>query len=120
MKTNKPVTSDDVYEFQDAMGTALEEASPNQGEFRLLQNYPNPFNPNVVGTRIEYTITVATLVRLNVYDLLGRRVKELVNSQLPAGKHSAVWNAEEVGSGLYFYRLEVGGVVETRPMMLAR
>jgi hypothetical protein len=113
MRTKKPVTADDVYEFQAALGTAREEGSLAPTEFRLLQNYPNPFNPS---TRIEYALPVTTHVRIIVYDLLGRKVAELVNGQLPMGKHSAVWNAEEVGSGVYFYRLETGAFVETKSM----
>jgi parallel beta-helix repeat protein len=75
-------------------------------------NYPNPFNPS---TAIAYTVPAAGgQVRLSVYDLTGRLVRVLVDGAQPGGKHVAVWNGRDdrgqgLGSGVYFYRLEIGG-----------
>lgn len=69
----------------------------------LLDSYPNPFNPV---TNVAYQITEQTHVRLAVYDIHGRLVKELVNGEMPAGQHEVVFEAEALASGTYFYTLE--------------
>ena len=66
-----------------------------------LQNYPNPFNPT---TQIKYDLPEASHVMLAVYDILGRKVAELVNGQVAEGYHTARWNALDVSSGVYFAR----------------
>jgi hypothetical protein len=90
--------------------------------FSLQQNYPNPFNPT---TRIMYTIPSALQTNMVVYDLLGRRVKTLVNEVQHAGEHSVQWNGvtddgTSVASGVYFVRLTAGDFVKTVKMMLMR
>lgn len=75
----------------------------------LEQNYPNPFNP---ATRINFSLAQAGMVRLTVYDMLGREVKRLADGELAAGSHSAVWDGtnsrgDKMPSGIYFYRLQV-------------
>ncbi len=72
-------------------------------ENSLTQNYPNPFNPS---TSISYAIAENSLVKLTVYDMLGREVADLVNQQQLSGNHSAVFNASHLASGVYIYRLE--------------
>jgi len=72
-------------------------------ENSLTQNYPNPFNPS---TSISYAIAENSLVKLTVYDMLGREVADLVNQQQLSGNHSAVFNASHLASGIYIYRLE--------------
>jgi photosystem II stability/assembly factor-like uncharacterized protein len=72
-------------------------------EFALKQNYPNPFNPNTV---IGYQLPVNSYVILKVYDMLGKEVAMLVNGNMSAGKHTAVWNASRCASGVYFYHLD--------------
>ena len=93
---------------------------------RLHQNYPNPFNPS---TRIDFTIPGSSNNRSNallaVYDVRGALVKTLVNRPLPGGRHSVQWNGtnsrgSSVASGVYFARLHVGGVKDTRKMILLR
>ena len=96
--------------------TGVEE-SENPGGFELYQNFPNPFNPE---TAISYELSANSYAKLTVYDLLGRVAAVLVDETLPAGKHRAVWNAGGHPSGIYFLRLESGGLVETRKMMLVR
>jgi hypothetical protein len=86
-------------------------------EFALLGNYPNPFNAQTV---ISYELPVSGHVRLEVYNLLGQKVATLVNSEEGAGHKSATWDASEVSSGLYFYKLSCAGVSETRRMILIK
>jgi hypothetical protein len=86
-------------------------------EFALLQNYPNPFNPS---TAIRYTLSEASQVRLSVYDMLGREVATLVNERQPVGAYQAVFNASQLASGTYFYKLQAGGFVQTKKMLLVK
>ena len=93
-------------------------------EFALDQNYPNPFNPN---TNIEFQIPNNEYVTLKIYNLLGEEIATLVSGQLVAGSYSYNWDASELASGIYFYRLYVGsltgearGFVQTRKMILMR
>ena len=83
----------------------------------LHQNYPNPFNPS---TKIKFDIPKGSLVKLKVYDILGREVAELVNEKLNAGVYEYEWNGVNLSSGVYFYRLETGEFVETKRMVLAK
>jgi hypothetical protein len=91
--------------------------------YSLLSNYPNPFNP---ATQIAYQLKDAGIVRLGVYDMLGREVALLVNERQEAGSYSATWNAGTLSSGVYVYRISVkdenGGSLfnETRRMMLLK
>ena len=85
--------------------------------YNLGQNYPNPFNPT---TQINFEIGQAGMTSLKVYDLLGREVATLVNSDLPAGSHTIDFDAANLASGTYMYRLEANGYVLTRKMMLVK
>ncbi len=87
--------------------------------FRLLQNYPNPFNPTTV---IGYELSVASEVKLEIFDALGRRVATLANGRQSAGSYSYNLNAAQYGltTGAYFYRLQAGGASETKKMMLVK
>lgn len=85
--------------------------------YELSQNYPNPFNPE---TRISYTISKPSDVKLSIYNVLGQKVAELVNAKQAAGKYQVTWNAKDVSSGVYFYRLEAGDYTRTMKMMLLR
>ena len=88
--------------------------------FELGQNYPNPFNPSTI---IPYQLAASTRVRLEIFNILGQRVKTLVDGERTAGFHTARWDATDaagqaVGAGIYFYRLKGGGVHLTRRMLL--
>jgi hypothetical protein len=85
--------------------------------FSLSQNYPNPFNP---ATTIKYDLPSPCRVRIDIYDILGRRVATLADEEQPAGVHQAIWNAQDKSSGIYFYRIQAGEFVETKKMMLMK
>ena len=85
--------------------------------FSLNQNYPNPFNPT---TTITYTLPKNAYVELKVYNLLGQEVATLVNKEMIAGTHSVAWDAQNVPSGVYFYKITVGGYSKTRRMLLLK
>jgi serine protease AprX len=86
-------------------------------EFSLQQNYPNPFNPS---TAISYQLATTSRVTLKVFDVLGREVATLVNGAKPAGAYEVSWDARNVSSGLYFYRLEAGAFVDMKKMLLLK
>ncbi|MCO6446562.1 MAG: T9SS type A sorting domain-containing protein [Ignavibacterium album] len=85
--------------------------------FTLDQNYPNPFNPV---TSIQYAIANKQFVKLIVYDVLGNEIAVLVNEEKPAGKYEVSWNASNLASGVYIYRLQSGLFVSSKKMMLLR
>jgi hypothetical protein len=90
--------------------------------YALKENYPNPFNPS---TRIDFDLPEASTVRLGIYDMLGCEVVLLVNGERPAGRHSVTWSGRDaqgmpVGSGIYFYRLQIGSYTAVRKMLLVR
>lgn len=85
--------------------------------FKLHQNFPNPFNPSTV---IRYHIPVSSNVNLKVYNLLGQEVATLVNEQLKPGSYKTTWVATGFPSGVYFYRLFAGELVETKKLILSK
>jgi len=87
------------------------------GSFRLSQNYPNPFNPV---TRIKYSVPVQSSVKLILYDVLGKEVKTIVNEVKPAGEYIYDLNASSLSSGVYFYKLEADGFIDTKRMILLK
>ncbi len=102
------------------LATAIEEEGGElPGEFALDQNYPNPFNPS---TSIRFSLATAENVTLKVYDVLGREVATLVdNKKMGAGKYSASFDAANLASGMYLYRLKAGSsFIETKTMVLLK
>jgi hypothetical protein len=85
--------------------------------FILLDNYPNPFN---FSTTIRYIVPTTGPVTLDVYDILGRKVRTLLDINQPAGEYRVTWNADKVGTGVYFYRLTTGSNSISRPMILLK
>ena len=85
--------------------------------FRLEQNYPNPFNPTTV---ISGQWSVTSVVRLAIYDILGREVAVVAHGSYPAGKYSFTFNASTLSSGVYFYRLTAGSATAVRKMSLIK
>jgi hypothetical protein len=91
-------------------------------DFVLHQNYPNPFNPV---TKIGLTLPRSTYVALNIFDILGARVRTLVSGQMPAGNHTIMWDSRNeagdiVPSGIYFYRVTADNFEQTRKMLLVK
>lgn len=82
-----------------------------------INNYPNPFNAQ---TTISYNLPVSGQATLEIYNLNGQMVERLVDKVLSAGKQSVVWNANNVPSGIYFYRLSAGGINSTNKMILIK
>lgn len=97
--------------------TAVNETSRKDFSFRLQQNYPNPFNPT---TTISWQLPVGGLQTLKVYDMLGREVATLVNGYKLAGKHEIKFNASDLPSGIYLYRLKAGNYFQTKKMILMK
>jgi FlgD Ig-like domain len=100
--------------------TLQAEALPT--EFALEGNYPNPFNPT---TTIRFALPEAALVRLSVYDMLGREVARVFDSELPAGRHEATWNGRTdagttVSSGAYLLRMSAGEFSATMRMVVVK
>ncbi len=85
--------------------------------FSLYQNYPNPFNPS---TKFRFSIPLKSLVKLNVFDVLGRHVTTLVNQNLESGTYETDWKANDIPSGIYFYRIEAEGFTVTKKMILVK
>jgi hypothetical protein len=86
-------------------------------EFALLQNYPNPFNPSTI---IKFEVPRSTEVRLSVFDVLGREVLVLMNERRDAGVHEVKFDASNLASGVYLYRLQAGDFVSTKKLLLLR
>jgi predicted outer membrane repeat protein len=84
---------------------------------KLSPNYPNPFNAR---TTINYSLPQPSDVRLDIYDILGRRVHTLFDGRQTAGEHSIIWETDRFSSGIYFYNLTAGGINQTRKMLLAK
>lgn len=110
--------TDDLYIAKLSSLTSAEVPSEQlPGDFRLLQNYPNPFNPMTV---IRYSLFENRFVNLKVLDILGKEIKSLVNEKQNAGNYEVEWNAYELPSGIYFYRLQSGNFSDTKSMMLLK
>jgi len=91
-------------------------------ETTLQSNYPNPFNPETI---ISYSLTDAANVVIDIYNIRGKKVTTLVNDEVKAGQHTAVWkgrdaSGNEVGSGVYFYRMKTGRYTSTKKMILLK
>jgi len=99
---------------------ATQQATP--AAFDLAQNYPNPFNPE---TKIEYSLPKASRVRLEIFGLLGQRIKTLVDGQQPAGFHALIWDGRDddgrlMTSGVYVYQLTAEGFEKSRKLLLLK
>jgi hypothetical protein len=99
-----------------------DEENRDIASFSLKQNFPNPFNSETI---IRYYLPRESQVRIDVYNILGQRVKRLLDQRETAGQKSITWDSknergEEVSSGIYFYRIEAGEFVQTRKMLLLK
>jgi hypothetical protein len=110
----KQVNSNGTFSYH---GSAEVDIVSSPQAFTLTQNYPNPFNPT---TKIEYSLQKAGMVSLKVYNVLGDEVVTLVNGPREAGSHAVPFNAQDLASGVYFYRLQVGTFVSTKKLILMK
>ena len=83
--------------------------------YTLSQNYPNPFNPS---TTIQYGLPSRSMVSLIIYNAIGQQVAVLQQGEQEAGYHSVQFNASQLASGVYFYRLQTGVFVNTKILLL--
>lgn len=97
--------------------TDVAEEDLNVLAFTLSQNYPNPFNPSTI---ISYSIPKSSFVQLKIYDMLGREVASLVDEEQAVGNYKVGFNASNLTSGVYFYRLQSGEFTETKKLILLR
>jgi hypothetical protein len=109
----KMIDNDGSYEYSSSVEVDIEIPK----EFALMQNYPNPFNPV---TNINYTIPVDSKVMLVIYSISGEKVAELVNESQAAGNYSIPFNASNLASGTYVYRLIANDFVQTKKMLLIK
>ena len=86
-------------------------------EYALHQNYPNPFNPE---TSITFDLVESGVVTLKVYNLMGQEVAALVNRSMDAGRHVVAFDAANLPSGLYMYKLEANGFSDQKKMLLLK
>lgn len=97
--------------------TSIDDNPSVPSTFRLAQNYPNPFNAK---TNINFKLENESDVELSVYDITGAKVQTLVNGRMDAGEHSVNWDASDVASGVYYYKLNANGEQSTRKMTLLK
>ncbi|MFC2088910.1 T9SS type A sorting domain-containing protein [Calditrichota bacterium] len=86
-------------------------------KFALKQNYPNPFNPS---TKIKYDLPKSSKVKIEVFNLIGQKIKTLLNKHTPAGSHEVEFNGTDISSGVYFYKIETEKFIDTKKMVLLR
>lgn len=110
--TNKTEQSINLFSLEETVKETTESTSEE-----ILSNYPNPFNPT---TKISYHLPEASFVTLKVYDILGREIVTLVNEVKPSGKYEVEFNASELPSGTYVYKLTAGNYQTMRKMLLIK
>lgn len=101
----------------DYVRTSIEEQDLERQDFSLSQNYPNPFNPE---TKIEFTLPRSGYIELTVFDLMGRKVRTLIERTMASGDHTVNFNSEELPSGTYIYRLKTSSGVITKKLTLIK
>jgi len=106
-----------VYEYKSSVTgiQSMNQHIPN--EMRLEPNYPNPFNPS---TMIRFTLSKPSRVKIEIYNTIGQRVDLLVNQQMTAGTHKVEFTAQNLSSGIYFYRIQAGEFQDMKKMVLIK
>ena len=123
MNNNRPNpygSKPDIGAYENEFGTIsiVEKNLLNlPAEYKLYQNYPNPFNPN---TTINFTVIKQENVALNVYNILGKRIYCILNDEISPGSYSINFNAENLPSGVYYYRIETASFTETKKLLLLK
>jgi hypothetical protein len=111
------VDSSYYVEFTYRLLAGIAEGNMSPTGFYLKQNYPNPFNPS---TTISYGLMKSGQVKLEIYNILGEKIATLVDGVQKAGNHQLEWNPQSLASGVYLYRLEAEGMVQSRKLILIR
>jgi hypothetical protein len=113
----KQIDFDGSYTYYNEIVVNTDDANLTPTEFSLAQNYPNPFNPS---TKIEFSVPFQTQVTLKIYDIHGSEVRTLVNEVKSAGNHQIQFNASDLASGIYFYKMNAGGFVSSKKLILIK
>ncbi len=116
-QTEGSVTTNPVKYLAYPTITSVYDNGPVPTTFEMSQNYPNPFNAQ---TNIDFDLEDNSMVKINVYDITGAKVTTLVDGVLEAGSHSVNWNAEDVSSGVYYYKMKTNGEERTMKMTLLK
>lgn len=109
----KQVDNDGSYEYSSVVEVDYNPVI----NFELGQNYPNPFNPSTV---INYSLSTPEFVTIKIFNTLGQEVATLVNSNIEAGRHSVEFDASNLTSGLYLYKIQAGSFTQTKKMLLTK
>jgi calcineurin-like phosphoesterase family protein/flagellar hook capping protein FlgD len=122
IKTLKPLTIADVYEFSPIVSDIYNDPVSLPQELKLFQNFPNPFN---LSTTIKYNLPQKSKVELKIFNILGQEIKTLYYGTQTPGNKSIVWNGKNqsnkvISSGIYFYYLKVGESVKVRKMIVMK
>ena len=120
--TEDGIYIDDFMVYVNEYGTPVDFNEIPMLTTKLYQNYPNPFNPETV---IAYQLPEGTEVEISIYNILGQKVKTLVNGRIDAGYHKVIWNGKDadgndVSSGIYFYKINTDKFSETKKMLLMK
>ena len=115
-------TSSNLIVYNTGINTSASSDKKTQIKFELKQNYPNPFNPT---TQIEFVINESNNVSIDIYNINGELIKNLLNEYLNQGNHQVSWNGtsnngQRVSSGAYFYKLNVGNVSTVKKMIILK
>lgn len=116
-ETRNELAEEILIYFDQKTNIQQQKETQNPRSFTLSQNYPNPFNPS---TTINYTIPKQSYVSLKIYDELGRIVAELVNGLQSPGNYNVKFDATNLATGVYFYRISAGDLIETKKMILMK
>jgi peptidoglycan/xylan/chitin deacetylase (PgdA/CDA1 family) len=110
----KMIDNDGKFKYSDVVNVVVNTVPEI---YSLEQNYPNPFNPN---TKIRYTLSSMGHVTVKVYDIIGNEIATLINEEKPTGSYELTWNAGNIPSGVYYYRMQAGSFTETKKMILLK
>jgi len=111
------ISNEGLFVFNEDKIVSIKNNPEVISNFKLYQNYPNPFNPN---TEIRYDIGDKNFVTLIVYDILGREIETLVSKEQLSGSYKINFNAKNLTTGIYYYRLQCGNYIESKKMLLLK
>jgi hypothetical protein len=117
LESNDPEEPETIVQVVLDVVTGIEESNSLPKEYSLYNNYPNPFNPS---TTINYDLPKQSDVTLKIYNVVGEEVETLVNQEQMAGRYQVRWEASQLASGIYFYRLQADSFVDIKKMMLLK